>query len=282
MHVIPSIVDPDGASADVALACRKIWGGNARTSVPVSMPGLAGVLRAIPKGNPTGGDLYYLSACGAGVMSRLCIADVRGHGAPVADFAAWLERVFSAHMNRHSPSGVLREVNQRALKRGLQLMSTALCMSYNSLNGRLIFCNAGHPHLRVCRAGGDRWEALEVVARDSRSPWNVPLAVTPEARFSVAKTRLNPGDRILIHTDGLTEAHDAGGRQLGETLWEPGRLPGSGATPREIGDRLMAALRGHLANPEEADDDVTFTVLEVLPYQRGTSLTALLRHRFAR
>ena len=248
----------------------------------VSMPGLAGVLHAIPKDSHVGGDLYYLSACGAGIMSRMCIADVRGHGEGVADFATWLEKVFSAHMNRHSPSGVLREVNRRAVTRGLKLMSTALCFSYNSLNGRLIFCNAGHPHLRICRAGSDRWEALEVTARDKSKPWNVPLAVTAEARYSVGKARLKPGDRLLIHTDGLTEAHDAEGWQLAETLWEAGRFPDSSATPGEIAEGLLGALRGHLPNPDEADDDVTFTVLEVLPFQKGNTLTLYYRNNFSR
>jgi len=248
----------------------------------VAMPGLSGVLHAIPKDSRIGGDLYYLSACGAGITARMCIADVRGHGEGVADFASWLERVFSAHMNRHSPSGVLREVNRRAVKRGLSLMSTALCFSYNSLNGRLIFSNAGHPQLRVCRAGTEQWESLEAPARGASKPWNVPLAVTADARYSVGKTRLKAGDRLLIHTDGLTEAHDAGGRQLAETLWRSGCIPGSGASAREIASGLIGALNGHLAVPGDADDDVTFTVLEVLPFQRGNRITAYYRNNFSK
>jgi sigma-B regulation protein RsbU (phosphoserine phosphatase) len=282
MPINPTTKEPDEPGQGIALACRKIWGGNSQTAMPVSMPGLSGVLHAIPKDSHVGGDLYYLSADGAGIMSRMCIADVRGHGEGVADFAIWLEQVFSAHMNRHSPSGVLREVNRRAVKRGLCLMSTALCFSYNSLNGRLIFCNAGHPHLRICRVGSDRWEALELVVRDKSRPWNVPLAVTADARYSVGKTRLKPGDRLLIHTDGLTEAHDAKGRQLAESLWKPGRLPGHDASPSEIATGLLRALRGHLADPAVADDDVTFTVLEVLPLQKGNALTWYYRNNFSR
>lgn len=250
--------------------------------MPVAMPGLAGVLHAMPKDSHVGGDLYYFSACGAGITSRMCIADVRGHGAGVANFATWLERVFSAHMNRHSPAGVLREVNRQALTRGLCLMSTALCFSYNSLNGRLVFCNAGHPQLRICRAGGNHWEALEVSPRDRTRPWNVPLAVTPEARYSVGKTRLNQGDRLLIHTDGLTEAQDADGLQLADTLWDRGRFPAGTASPGEIATGLLGVLRSHLADPGEAGDDVTFTVLEVLPYQRGNRLTAYYRNNFGK
>lgn len=273
---------PVGPGQNVALACRKIWGGNSQAAMSICMPGLSGVLHAIPKDGDVGGDLYYVSASGTGIMSRMCIADVRGHGAGVADFATWLERVFSAHMNRHSPSGVLREVNQRAVSRGLCLMSTALCFSYNSLNGRLVFCNAGHPPLRVCRAGSGHWEALEVAARDKSKPWNVPLAVTADARYSVGKARLQPGDRILIHTDGLTEAHNARGRQLSESLWKTGHVPGSSASPSEIATGLLGALRTHLVNPDVADDDVTFTVLEVLPFQKGNVLSLYYRNNFGK
>lgn len=273
---------PPEIGQPVQLAFRKIWGGNSQIAMPITMPGLAGVLHAIPKDCHVGGDLYYLSACGAGIMSRMCIADVRGHGEGVADFATWLEKVFSAQMNRHSPSGVLREVNQHALKRGLSLMSTALCFSYNSLNGRLIFCNAGHPPLRICRAGSDRWDALEIHARDKSKPWNVPLAVTADARYSVGKARLQPGDRLLIHTDGLTEAHDGSGKLLSDTLWTPGRFPDSSAGPADIASGLLKVLREHLANPAEADDDVTFTVLEVLPFQQGNRVMAYFRNNFGK
>jgi serine phosphatase RsbU (regulator of sigma subunit) len=98
----------------------------------------------------------------------------------------------------------------------------------------------------------------------------------------VGKARLKPGDRLLIHTDGLTEAHDSEGRQLAETLWTPGRFPDSSAGPSEIASGLLKVLREHLANPAEADDDVTFTVLEVLPFQRGNRLMAYFRNNYGK
>jgi phosphoserine phosphatase RsbU/P len=169
------------------LVCWKVWGGNGQADVAVSIPGLRGQLYSRPCGSERGGDLYYLSACGSGALARMCIADVTGHGESVATFSGWLEEVFGKHIHRASPAVVLREVNRRAADRGLEVMSTAVCLSYNSLNGHLAFCNAGHPHVRLCRAGERNWQSLSVPEISAGQLDNLPLAVVSGAGYTIGR-----------------------------------------------------------------------------------------------
>jgi len=271
--------DPAKAAPAPDLVCWKIWGGNGQTETPVSIPGLRGALYSRPCGGGRGGDLYYLSACGSGALARVCVADVTGHGESVATFSGWLEEVFSRHIHRASPAAILEEVNRRATSRGLDVMSTAVCLSYNSLNGRLAFCNAGHPPVRICRAGQDGWVPLAFEAEGGLS--NMPLAVHDATRYTIGRTQLQPGDRLLIHTDGVTEVHDAAGRQLGETLWEAGHAPAGRAGLAEVIAAFREAVTVHAGGKAE-EDDVTLLVLEALPYQRSNRYSLFLRNNLKR
>ena len=264
------------------LVCWKVWGGNGKAEVALSIPGLRGYLYSQPCDSERGGDLYYLSACGSGALARLCVADVTGHGESVATFSGWLEEVFSRHIHRASPSGVLREVNRRATARGLEVMSTAVCLSYNSLNGHLTFCNAGHPPIRLCRRGENAWQPVTIHDANERRLFNLPLAVDAEVRYTLGTLRLNPGDRLLVHTDGLTEARDSAGRQLGESLWDQGQLPGSDAPVPAIMEAIQAAVTAHMAGQPDPHDDVTVMVLEVQPYQTSNRYALLLKNNYDR
>jgi len=259
----------------------KVWGGNGKIDAPVAIPGLEGLLYSRPCESDRGGDLYYLSACGSGALARVCVADVTGHGESVSTFSGWLEEVFSRHIHRASPSVVLRDVNQRAAERGLALMSTAICFSYNSLNGWLSYCCAGHPPVRLCRAGEETWEPLFVEDNTGEELYNLPLAVDRGSRYTVGELQLVPGDRLLIHTDGLIEFMKPDGRQLGEVLWQPGRVPGSSATVEEV----LRALRNAVGIDQEGtnlEDDLTIMVLEVLPYQVSGRCALFLKNNLYR
>ncbi|MBX3180503.1 MAG: serine/threonine-protein phosphatase [Candidatus Hydrogenedentes bacterium] len=271
--------ETSSTSAGPQLVCWKVWGGNGQMEAPVAIPGLRGFLYSRPSGSEQGGDVYYLSACGSGALARLCVADVTGHGQSVATFSGWLEEVFSKHIHRASPSGVLREVNRRAVERGLELMSTAVCLSYNSLNGKLAFCSAGHPPVRICRAGESAWKPLRV--EDGAGLCNVPLAVDASATYAISRCQLRPGDRLIVHTDGLTEAQDANGQLLGEAVWAAGRVPGCDAPLESVLEAIKAAVAEHVPGGA-AGDDITVLVLEALPYQSSNRYALFLKNNFPR
>lgn len=274
----------------VNLVCWKMWGGNKRTVTPVQIPGLTGVLHAQPHESERGGDLYYLSACGSGSVARLCIADVTGHGQAVATFSASLEGVFGDHIHRENPAKVLHEVNRRTVTDNLDLVSTGICLSYNSLNGRLALSNAGHPHVLLCPNNSKHWQALKIAAPNDGKLWNIPLGIDTTARYKIEKRTLRPGDRLLIYTDGLTEAADSQGNGFAQDLLN---MPVPDAPPNVIAAKLQAALDRHTRTDSNTEghtnesatpphDDITFLILQVLPYQRTNRYTLLLRNNWPR
>ncbi|MBI1319071.1 MAG: SpoIIE family protein phosphatase [Candidatus Hydrogenedens sp.] len=267
------------ATEGVSLVCWKVWGGNERTFREVAIPGLRGILYAMPSGSEAGGDLYYLSACGSGAIGRLCLADATGHGAGVAQFSGWLQGVFSAHIHRENPAAVLREVNHRTVTGRLDLISTAVCLSYNSLNGKLRFANAGHPHLRIRRTSERRWEPVVLEMPDQPGPANIPLGVEAASAYTFDEIQCRPGDWLLAHTDGLTEARNPSGQCLGDAIWHPDCLSD---TPESTAENLLRRLRDHLGRDIAAQDDVTFVLLEVLPYQPHGRYTLLVRNNWRR
>jgi serine phosphatase RsbU (regulator of sigma subunit) len=120
-------------------------------------------------------------------------------------------------------------------------------------SGRLLWVNAGHPHPLLLR-GGQMVRALD-------SPTTLPVGFGG-ADPQVSQEDLEPGDRVLFFTDGITEAHVAGGDEFGEAhlieLLE--QVAQAGGPVQETVRRLSHALksaRGGLTN-----DDATLFLLE--------------------
>jgi len=264
---------------EISLRCWKMYGGNHRAHHPVSLPGLEEVLYSAPCGAPAGGDLYYLSACGSGVTARACLADAAGHGKHSAEVGAWFEEIFHKHIHRMSPSVVLRDVNARAAVRGnFQAVATALCISYNALNGQLRFSNAGHPLALVFREEPWETETLDLDKSAGNDPRNLPLGVMESAHYDIGSTRLMPRDRILLYTDGVSETPDECGAHLGQDKLRQCFLETAHLSVAEQTDRLIASLSGHAGEGVNRHDDVTLLLLEAQEYMSGNRFYHLIRN----
>ncbi|MCA1686587.1 MAG: hypothetical protein LC745_11560, partial [Planctomycetia bacterium] len=80
----PTLDHPDGRS----MHCMEIRGGSQAVEEAVTTPGIDAWVFSHPhEGADSGGDVHYLSLCGGGVITRLILADVSGHGAAVAEIS---------------------------------------------------------------------------------------------------------------------------------------------------------------------------------------------------
>jgi GNAT superfamily N-acetyltransferase len=162
------------------------------------------------------------------------LGDVSGKGLEVAALSAMVRFFVEARAwDTERPAEVLAQAN-RILRTRLQRGGFATAFLAVVADGRLRYCNAGHPPPALLRAGGGS-EALPGSG--------LPLGVEDEARHEEREVELGLGDVLFGATDGLLEARRAGeffgDARLPELLAEHGRsLP-----PQALAERVFAAAQ---------------------------------------
>ncbi len=245
------------------LQCMEIWGGSAAAERTVSTPGLDLWVWSRPYQQADGGgDVHYVSLCGGGMITRLILADVSGHGASVADVAHSLRDLMRRNINRKSQSRLVRELNRQFAELArLRCFATAVVATYLTNRDQLTICNAGHPRPFWYRAAARQWFVVDAAdAAGQEQLANLPLGIDDSTVYPQATLNLERGDMVFIYTDALSEAKAAGGEMLGERgLLELVR--GLDASHPAATAQALAAAVDALGGGQPRDDDATFLLL---------------------
>lgn len=247
-----------GAGEGLALTCTELWGGNHGADDRLHLPGVEATVRARPHAaHPEGGDVFFLSACSGARMSRITLADVAGHGAPVAATAGRLRALVGAFVDSADQASYARALNASFNRdEAPGTFATALLASFDAATGALSVVNAGHPRPLVRRSASGSWDVLDGGDRGAGAH-NLPLGIVSDTEYRAFTTELTPGDTVIMYTDGVT---DAVRRERGRAL-----------TERELSERAAAACdeRGLvdalLDRDTPLDDDATVITLTVRP-----------------
>jgi sigma-B regulation protein RsbU (phosphoserine phosphatase) len=239
------------------LACLELRGGNHLAEYPVELPGLAGWVSCRPlQPSPRGGDLYYLSACSNGVIARVALADVSGHGEAVSSAAVRLQDALRQHVDHWDQSALIRQLNDSFLKSTHSAQyATAFLASFYKGSGELLFTNAGHLPPLWYRAARREWSFLLDSTPYSKEILDLPLGMIQGTGYSQTGVQLESGDLLLLYTDGISEACDESGEQLGlEGLLSLAQaLPTDSA--QSAGQSLRAAVARFRGTAPPADDE---------------------------
>ena len=247
------------------LACTEVWGGNNIADDVVKLPGLTGLIHSKPaEPATTGGDVYFVSVCGKGVLSRVVLADVAGHGEAVHGTALKLRNLLKRHMNTFDQSALMRELNEtfKIENEGSAQYATAVVLSYYCRTGVLVFTNAGHPPALWYHADQKTWDWLhERTPHAVRSVAGVPLGLIHGTEYEQSAVRLAEGDLLILYTDGITECTDETTKELGyEGLLELLRsLP---VKPSIATARALVAAVEEFRGPAPCLDDQSVIVLQ--------------------
>ena len=226
---------------------------------PPQVPGL-GIAFATRPANTVAGDYYDVFARTPSTPGEssflIAVADVAGKSIP----AALLMATFQASLKTLSvtPCSLLELVagmNQYACSNsqsGLRF-TTAFLAEFLPANRALTYINAGHNAPILRRSSG---------AVERLSNGGVPLGILPAAPYQSGDATLRSGDWLVIFTDGVIEAMNAGGDEYGEDRLLQVLAAGAAATPDELLRRMMDDLDRFVgATPQH--DDITCLLLKL-------------------
>jgi serine phosphatase RsbU (regulator of sigma subunit) len=223
-----------------------------------AIPGLetAAVYHPFGDGMEVGGDFYDLWKVGDSY--GLSIGDVVGTGPEAAAVTA-LVRYFLRALTLHSidPVAVLAELNQGLLaaaaeREAEEIFCTAIvgALAAEPRGWRLALASGGHPYPLLCRAGG-HIEEVEVPGLLLGAFEPLPLAVR--------EVVLEPGDLIVLYTDGVLEARSPSGEMFG-TEGVRLVLESGPASAEKLADALERAVVDHVGG--ELVDDLAALVVK--------------------
>jgi serine phosphatase RsbU (regulator of sigma subunit)/anti-sigma regulatory factor (Ser/Thr protein kinase) len=229
-----------------------------RSLLPKTMPRLSGYGLAgfCESAHQVGGDFYDVIKINDDAL-LLIIADVMGKGIPAAMFAAILRSLLRAVPEWMSqPAALLARVNRLLFEElsGVDMFITAQLVYVDSRNRRITAASAGHcPALLSVDAEGNV---------KSISPEGLPLGILPDTSFSNQTESLPRNSRVLLYTDGLTEARNSAGEFFGQDRlmkWFK-RSANARKGAEELKDDLAAELLA-FQSTSSLNDDQTFLIM---------------------
>jgi phosphoserine phosphatase RsbU/P len=243
------------------LHCMEIWGGSELVERNVSTPGLEIWVFSEPfRREEQGGDVYYVTLCGGGVVSRIVLADVSGHGSAVAKFSTSLRTLLRKNINQKTQTKLVEKLNNDFSEMAqFQHFATALVSTYLTSTDTISICNAGHPRPLFYRASNSEWSLLP--EGTSEPSGNLPLGLDDQSAYSNYDVKLDPSDLLIFYTDALIEAADPADQLLGEQgLLSLVRNLQPALQPASIGRALIQAVARY-RHQEPPDDDLTLIVI---------------------
>src|ERR1700685_2469256 len=183
------------ASPTQHMQCMEVWGGSQITSSGVELAGLDVWVYSKPfEHAQRGGDVYSVSSCASGRISRLLLADVSGHGTSVASTAADLRTLMRRFVNRLDQKEFVRLLNEQFTAISSQgSFSTAVVTTFFAPSRRLSLCNAGHPRPLLFRAAQNEWSFVGTHEAHTKAPLSdIPLGMFDVADYETIDVELEP------------------------------------------------------------------------------------------
>lgn len=227
--------------------------------LPAHPPEIRGISLAgtcIPA-RDVGGDYYdYLS--GGSETMGMVIADVSGHNVGAALIMTEARTFIQAEAHTiRSPGELLTALNEflyEDLTRA-ELFITMFYLDYTIHSRQFTFASAGHNPPMIWRSNSQICEYLDAEG--------LILGVKRKVTFEEKKIQLQDGDILLLYTDGITEAANAGGELFGEDRLCTLLRENHTQSPQQIIDNLLEQVRFH-TGCQNLNDDVSLVIMKVV------------------
>jgi len=221
-----------------------------------SLPKIDVAVACMPA-SQVGGDFYDVVSLPDGRVSFV-LGDVSGHGLSAALLMALVHGAMSNPPwgTAESPDQSAARLNDLLLAKssGSRYVSVFWC-AYDARSRTLAYLNAGHPPPVLLRSGAGAQDPPELL-----SAGGPVIGLIKSGVFSVAHVTADPGDLLLLVSDGITEAPDATGQPYGddrllEVLERSRTLPAPA-----IRDAILASVAAFTQNAAPPDDRTLLVV----------------------
>lgn len=220
------------------------------------------------------GDLLDVLTCPNGDI-LLCVADVVGHGIHAAMGSSVLKALLlSSDFEHSSPSAILDSINRRFHGASLPEDFASMILVRIADNGRrAVYASAGHEPGYIRKRNGS--------CRPLPST-GMLLGVLDENTYDDSEVQLEPGDTVVLISDGISEAMDAHERVLGRDRIERAICTAAPGDAQSVAIAVLNASRGHRGEMPTRDDETVLAFGLPVSQDRGAFDSALCGRRATR
>jgi serine phosphatase RsbU (regulator of sigma subunit) len=200
-----------------------------------------------------GGDYYDFIERPDGHMV-IALGDVSGKGTSAALLMSSLHAAMHAQIPAHKTLGDTISAVNRYLAETIPMnrFITLFCAELDPATGTLSFLNAGHNPPLIAHAGG----SMEQLAAGG-----IPLGILANSVYREGRTQLQPGDALVIYSDGVSETQNATGEEYGAVRLYNTVSRYLDSTAAGIRDKIEADLT-KFAQGTPAGDDITLVIVK--------------------
>jgi sigma-B regulation protein RsbU (phosphoserine phosphatase) len=199
-----------------------------------------------------GGDYFDFLDVSEGSWA-VCVGDVSGKGLPASLLMSNLQATLRGQMLASTDPGACLGRANTLLYRSTspEKFATLLLGVLDPVRHRFVYANAGHEHPAVLKASG------EVVLLSAGGP---PLAMLESFPYATEACGLDPGDTLVIYSDGVPEAMDPEGALYGHERFLDFLKEHRRAGPDLLIEQILATLASHTRGAAQSDD-ITLVIL---------------------
>ena len=201
-----------------------------------------------------GGDFYDFFLIDDRHMG-LTVADVSGKGVSSALFAVVCQTLLKSLGTRtKAPTPCVESVNQICSQNNTNCMFMTLFYGVLNLQtGEFHYINAGHTVPYHISRGG-KVDTLPAFS-------NIPLGIKPKASFKEESLTLQPGDKICLYTDGITEAQNQSREFFGDFRLVKALTQTARSSLKNMGDEILKSVQEFSKNTPQSDD-ITYVLFQ--------------------
>jgi phosphoserine phosphatase RsbU/P len=202
------------------------------------------------------GDFYQFVRSDNNHLGIL-VADVSGHGIPAALISSMIKVAMqSVAVHADDPARVLSGLNRILSSEAHGQFASAAYVWIDTENRTALYSAAGHPSLLCWRSTRGEMQRIESNG--------LLFGVEPDSEYPVCCVPLEPSDRFLLYTDGVTETENAAGEAFGDRQLERVVRNNRLQPASELSRQVLSALERWRPAAVSQQDDITLIVVDVL------------------